>query len=184
MEAAIKIGKPNKAAGADGTNVEMLQVDPKWSAKLLTSWWATIEKTGQFSREREEGIIFPLHKNSSQKDTANYRPVCLLSHMLKVVDTAVLLFLKEQFSPEHSPFVFQHGIAVTKVQLQAEYNAVQRMNHAAVLYLEKAYYKVDRIELLNLMRGWADVLTVEMIRAMLRKMRIRVRNALLTIFRA
>lgn len=50
------------------------------------------------------------------------------------------------------------------------------MNHAAVLDLEKAFDKVDRREILNLMREWAEERTVEMIRAMLGRMRIRVKT--------
>lgn len=65
MEKAIRKSGINKAIGADGIHVGMLQVTPELSASLLHRWWETVVRTGAFPEEGSEGIIYPLLKNGA-----------------------------------------------------------------------------------------------------------------------
>lgn len=105
-------------------------------------------------------MICPLYETGSQKDPANDRPVCLISHIKKIDNTAVLSILNEQFTTARSKFGLEHGSAVTEALLQVQENAGQGRHHAAVLDLEKAYDKVEKRELLKLFRERADERTV------------------------
>lgn len=113
MEIAIRGGKPNEAMGRDGIHIEMLQADIERSAELLTPWWETVGRTEEFPEEWEEGLRCPLYKSGPQHDTANYRPVCLMSNARKTVDTAVLLEVNEKLSPAKSQCGFQCGVSET-----------------------------------------------------------------------
>lgn len=75
-----------------------------------------------------------------------------------------------------SQFGFQTGIAVTQALLQPEENARVEMTRAAVLDLEKAYDKVDRALLLEIMKELVDENITKMVRTLLGPLLIRARS--------
>lgn len=87
---AVREARGNKAIGSDVVHAEMLMAASALSSDLLTSWWSAVGRTEVFPDERSEGVICPLFKKGSQREPANYRPECLLSHVRKIVDPAVL----------------------------------------------------------------------------------------------
>lgn len=102
--------------------------------------------------------------------------MCLLSHVRKTVDTAVLSAVNEQFITANAQFGFESGVAITQALLHAEDNAKRGLQHAAVLDLEKAYDKVDRHTLLKASEKWLDAGTCNMVRAMLGPLRVRTKG--------
>lgn len=183
LEKVIRLGKPNKAVGPDGTHVEMLHVDPKMCADLLATWWTTVGLTGMFPEQLSRGTICPLYKKGPQNEPAKYRPVCLLSRIRKTVDAAVVTKLNDQYTPSSSLFRFQAGVAIAQDLLQVEDNANRGLTHVAVLDLEKAYDKVDRHLLLNVVAKWPDMDKKAMVRALLGPVYITAKKILLTMWR-
>lgn len=167
LERAIRAENPNKAVGTNGTHIEMLQVETAVCADLLTAWWTAIGRTRVFPEQWSRGTICPLLKKGLQSDPDNYRPVLLLSHIRKTVDTAVLTNINEQFTPSSSQFGFQSGITLAQALLQEEENAKGGMTLTAILDLEKAYDKVDLNLLLDVTANWLDTETIAMVRALL-----------------
>lgn len=65
----------------------------------------------------------------------NYRPLFLLSHVRKAVDTAMMAAINEQLVPIDKNFCFKKGRAAVQALLQGEGNASAGMTHTAVLNL-------------------------------------------------
>lgn len=173
VERAIIKYKPN--TGTDGVRMQRTQAEPSMCTDLLTIWCATLGRTEIFPAQWTEGVICP---QSKKGDPANDRPVCLLSHTRKRIDTAVLSILNDQFNPSDSQFGFQEEVAVTQALFQAENNANTGTSHMAVFDLEKAYYKVHIQLLLDAMKTWINEETTAMVRALLGPVYIRAKNDL------
>lgn len=133
------------------------------------------ENQGLPKRVGGRGSLPRLQKGSHNLP-ASYWPVCVLSHARKVVNYAILSEVNEQFKPGISQFRLQGGIAGTQPILPAKSNGKEGLKHAAILDLEKAYDQVERQKLLDLMAGWVDGNTVNMMRALLGPMPIRAKN--------
>lgn len=89
--AAIRSMDCNKAIGTDGVHVEMCKSVPEEAAGLLTQMWVAIGKSQVVPKDLLRGIILPLYKGKgSQKEPANSRPLCILSHMRKLVEKAIV----------------------------------------------------------------------------------------------
>lgn len=138
LTTGIKEGKRNRSVGKDGIHIEMMQIDPDECAKLLAAWWATVVRSGQFPQEWAEGLLCPIYRKGPQDKAESYRPVCVLSHTRKVVDIVMLAAINDRFTPAQSQFGFQKGVAITQELLQANDNAINGLQHAAILDLEKA----------------------------------------------
>lgn len=123
MQKEITKGKRNKAMGSDGLHIEIFQVAPSIYARILTSWWSTIGRLCIFPTKWTEGVLCHLFKKGDQSDPANYRPVCLLSHMRKLINSAIPSFLSDQFSPAPAQFGFQPNISIHQALLRASANA-------------------------------------------------------------
>lgn len=54
--------------------------------------------------------MVPLHKNGEYQKPENYRPLCMLSHVLKAIERAVVDEVDEQVHPEIMQFGFQKSI--------------------------------------------------------------------------
>lgn len=103
-----------------------------------------------FPDEWKEGMIYPLFKRGDKRRPENYRPLCLLSHARKVIESAVLTKVNFSFTPTRAQFSFQPGISLQQEMLTEDGNARRGLSHMAVLDLEKAYDRVDRRKLLFL----------------------------------
>lgn len=109
---------------------------------------------GQFPHQWEEDLFCPIYKKMAQHEPENYRPVCLLSHIRKVVDMAMLAEIKERYEPADSQFQLQGSTLVAQALIRTGDNAKGGLNHTAELYLEKAYDRVDRYTLLEVSKIW------------------------------
>lgn len=104
----------------------------------------------------------------------NFRPLRLLSHTRKILDTAELTKVNIVFAPTRAQLGFQLGLSVQQAIIMAEYNARRRgMKHMAVLGLEKAYDRVDRRKLLYISAKWLPTQLLNMVRGLLRPLMIQ-----------
>lgn len=86
VKSAIIHMAANKAIGSDRIHVEMLKANPDASAELLTRIWQMVGKTGQVPKDWLRVVIVPLYKGKGeQQEPANSRPICILSHVRKLV---------------------------------------------------------------------------------------------------
>lgn len=116
--AAIRSMDCNKAIGTDGVHVEMLKSDPEETAELLTKMWVAIGKSTVVPKDWLRGIMVPLYKKKgSQKEPANSHPLCILSHMRKLAEKAVVSNLDRQFETDKSQYGFHAGIQTTQAAL-------------------------------------------------------------------
>lgn len=82
---AIAEMDPNKAVGVDGVHVEMLKANNTASARMLKELWKAIGRTAQIPKTWLQSTLIPVHKNGKQDEPGNYRPLCMLSHVRKVL---------------------------------------------------------------------------------------------------
>ena len=138
-----------KAIGVDGIHTEMLQIHPELCAKLLSTMWSTVGRLQVYPTQWSRGTLIPIHKNQgSESEPANFRPVCLLSHMRKAIETALAIQITQEFTPHPTQFGFRTDQSIDSALLLAEY-AMKSGSHAGILDLRKAYDSVDRQFLLQ-----------------------------------
>lgn len=87
--------------------------------------------------------------------------------MPKVVDTAVLAMINENFTLAPSQFGFQQRVPITQVLIQANDNTPRGLKHAAILDLKKAYDKVNRTTLIEVEKECLDTNLLNMVREMI-----------------
>lgn len=79
-DAILQIAK-NKAVGVNNVHIEMLQAVPELFARMLAKLWETVGETQIVPNSWLMGVLVPLHKYGPQDELANYRPLCMLSHV-------------------------------------------------------------------------------------------------------
>lgn len=136
----------NKAIGGDGIHVEILKCNPEMAAKLLTKMWQVIGSTGQIPKGWLRGVKVPLYKcKGEQHIPANSRPLCILSHVSKLVEKAVIIEMDRKFVTDRAQYGFQAGIQVTQAELSV-LAAIQRdAEFVVVLDLAKAYDNILKL---------------------------------------
>ena len=81
---AIDEIKLTAAAGPDGIPAILLKKCKNALAEPLTTLWNKCMETSQIPPSLKEAIIPPIHKGGSKADPANYRPIALTSHLIKI----------------------------------------------------------------------------------------------------
>lgn len=146
VEQAIRGMEANKAVGTDGVHVEMMKANPPVAATLLTKVWKAVGRTKQVPEEWLKGIIVPLYKGKGgQKEPANFRPLCILSHARKVVEKAVVLNLDRTYETDKAQYGFQSGIQITQAALSVLAAMRSGAEFIVALDLAKAYDKILKL---------------------------------------
>jgi hypothetical protein len=140
------------AAGPDRYPALLLKNCKHTMAKPLHLIWRKSLDCGKIPQLMKMGNIIPIHKGSSKGVAANYRPVALTSHLIKVFEK-VLRNRMIAFMEEHNLFnPGQHGFRLGRSclsQLVAHYDNITRLlesgKNVDVVYLDfaKAFDKVD-----------------------------------------
>ena len=160
VEKAINRLKGGKAAGIDGITAEMLKyggdVVAEWMFWLCDLAW----KQREVPDEWRKAVIVPLHKGKGSKNECNnYRGISLLSVPGKVYGRILTERLMEateaKVSEEQGGFRKGRG-CVDQVfaikMIVEEYLGKDKKLYAAFMDLEKAYDRVDREALWNVLR--------------------------------
>ena len=84
--AAIDELSNNSAAGPDGFPAVMLKKLKHVLAKPLLAIWRQSLDEGICPNQAKQSTITPLHKGKSTAHAANYRPVTLTSHLVKIFE--------------------------------------------------------------------------------------------------
>lgn len=150
LKRAIKSMEKNKAVGVDNIHAEMMQVVPDLFASLLTQWWLIMGRTRITPDEWNTGILVPLYKEGEHHEPSSYRPLCMLSHVRKVLEKVVISELEEITKTERMQFGFQARLSTLQAAVDvAAQLEIDEFILAAILDLTKAYDRVSRQVLIN-----------------------------------
>lgn len=139
----------HKAAGTDRLHNEMFKVAPTLFAELLFQWWALIGRSAIYPAQWEVGVFTPLHKKGDTSLPINYRPLCMLSHARKLIESALAGRLLRKLKVVGREFGFQRGLSSTITLKDVDTIVKNGRNRVATLDLSKAYDRVDRNRLLK-----------------------------------
>ena len=149
---AITSLSTNAAAGPDGFPAILLKKCKENLAKPLTLLWRKSLSDGVVPDKLKTALITPIHKGDSKSIAANYRPIALTSHLIKLFEKVlrkhIILHMNSNNLFNDSQHGFRSGRSCLS-QLLEHFDTVlsildDEMN-ADVVYLDfaKAFDKVD-----------------------------------------
>ena len=115
-------------------------------------------KLSHIPQKLKESIIPPIHKGGSKADAANYRPVSLTSHLIKIYEKTIRKKLTQHLDERNFLNPNQHGFRPGRsclTQLLSHYDNIislqEKGQNVDVVYLDfsKAFDKVDHNILLH-----------------------------------
>ena len=161
IESAIDGLRSSSAPGPDGFPAILLKKCVTSIAIPLSIFWRKCVNESHIPECLKESIIAPLYKSGSKSCAANYRPVALTSHLIKVFEKIVKNHITEFLSDNNLLNPNQHGFRDGRSclsELLDHYNEIinylQFGTNVDVVYLDfaKAFDKVDHKTLLNKMQ--------------------------------
>ena len=100
-------GLPNgAAAGGDGIYYEMLMAAPPETSSCLTALWSACGRTAHMPIDWRTGLLVPIYKKGDPDIPSNYKPICLLSSLRKVIERTLDKAMQANFGPN----VMQMGL--------------------------------------------------------------------------
>ena len=93
---AIEDIKPNAASGPNEIPVTLLKNCKKALAEPMHIIWSRSLITGEIPSFYKFSHVFPLHKKDSRAKPANYRPISLTSHVVKVYERVIRKLFRDQ----------------------------------------------------------------------------------------
>ena len=155
---AIKKTKPNAAAGPDGIPTILLKECSQQLSKPLYIIYRNSLDTGEVPNLLKDAIVIPIHKGGLKSDVKNYRPVSLISQILKILEKVLCVKIVFHLEDNNLLNKNQHGFRKFRSclsQLIEHYDnileAVSAGNNVDVIYLDysKAFDVVDHHILLR-----------------------------------
>ena len=161
IESAIDELRNNAAAGRDGFPAILLKNCKKHLITPLEYFWRKCLDTGHIPAQLKQSIITPIHKGDSRSVPANYRPVSLTSHIIKVFEKVlrnnIIKHLDKNRLFNDSQHGFRLGLSCLS-QLLEHFDTLLTMledgSNADLVYLDfsKAFDKVDLAIVLSKLR--------------------------------
>ena len=155
---AISELSTNAAAGPDGFPAILLKnCKNELAIPLCILWRKSLEK-GLVPDDLKKSTITPIHKGESRSIPANYRPVALTSHLIKIFEKVMRNHLVKYMNDNKLFNPNQHGfrsgrscLSQLLEQLDNILNILDENANADVIYLDfsKAFDKVDHMIVLQ-----------------------------------
>ena len=101
--------KPNAAPGPDGFPAILLRECSKELSKPLYQIFRNSINTADIPNDLKDAIITPIPKGGLKSDPKNYRPINLLSHLLKVLEKLICCKIVSFLEDNNKMNVNQHG---------------------------------------------------------------------------
>ena len=158
---AIEEIKPNAASGPDEIPVILLKECKEALAKPIYLVWSQSLDTGVVPSFYKTSHVFPLHKKDSKALPANYRPISLTSHIIKIFERILRRKLVEYMEINNLICSKQHGFrsgrsCLTQLlhHIDDVLEALSNNSDFDSIYLDyaKAFDKVDHKLLLRKLR--------------------------------
>ena len=149
---AIDELKNNSASGPDGLAAIFLKKCKNSLAKPLFHMWRKCLDLGITPQKLKEAHIIPIHKGGHQGLPANYRPVALTSHVIKLFEKVVRKFIVKFLEENDKLNDSQHGFRIGRScvsELLVHYDRIVEIlesgSNVDTIYLDfaKAFDKVD-----------------------------------------
>ena len=160
---AIDELRNNAASGPDGIPAILLKKCKHSLAAILTIFWNKCMEIGNIPTSLKSSIIPPIHKGGNKSDAANYRPVALTSHLIKIYEKTLRNRLANYLDSNNSLNKNQHGFRKGRsclTQLLAHHdnimNLLEQGYNVDVVYLDfaKAFDKVDHNILIHKLKDF------------------------------
>ena len=162
---AIERLKNNKAPGPDGITAEMLKAGgDKLCDALLELANLIIIMQQECPDQLTESEIIVLFKKGDLQECGNYRPICLLSHVYKLI----MMVIYNRISPELlrtlplNQAAYQPGRSTTE-QIQTLQQTIEKLNefnsNGVILFIDytKAFDSVDQEMLWATLSKYTDI---------------------------
>ena len=146
---AINLAPKSKATGGDEIFAEAFQLVPAKAADMLFELWAACGRTGSIPKEWKEVRLFPLYKKGDMGKPENYRPIALLSHSRKIIEKAIDMRLRLEYTFEDAQCGFQPMRSTETALIRAHIAHRTNRKSAVILDLKSAYQTVIRAKLLE-----------------------------------
>ena len=159
---AIEELRLNAASGPDGIPAILLKKCKTTLAETLSTFWNKCMEVGIIPASLKSSIIPPIHKGGNKSEAANYRPVALTSHIIKIYEKVIRNRLANHLDNNNSFNKNQHGFRKGRsclTQLLAHHdnilNLLEQGYNVDVVYLDfaKAFDKVDHNILLHKLKN-------------------------------
>ena len=150
--AAIDEIPQSSAAGPDRFPVLLLKNCKNSLAKPLHMIWRRSLDTGEIPQILKTANIVPIHKGGSRGSPANYRPVALTSHLIKLFEKVLRKWIVAHMEENNLFNPTQHGFrsgrsCLSQLIAHFEYisQQLEKGHNVDVVYLDfaKAFDKVD-----------------------------------------
>ena len=148
----------NAACGANDIPANVLKNCKTNLAEPIYRLWKQSLETGCVPHIYKKQIITPIYKKSSKADPANYRPISLTSHIIKIFERLVKKSIVNHVNVNNIICSNQHGFTkhkscFTQLVAHVEYTLLRLLENSDtdVIYLDyaKAFDKVDHEILLK-----------------------------------
>ena len=158
IESAIDELRIASAPGPDGFPAALLKNCKHILAVPLTIFWRKCLDTGHIPKSLKQSVIVPQHKGDSRAVPANYRPIALTSHIIKIFEKILRHHIVNHMDANNLFNPNQHGFRTGRSCLSqllehvdTLINILQDESNADVVYLDfaKAFDKVDFAIVLN-----------------------------------
>ena len=142
----------HSAPGPDKIPSKFLKECKNQIAPALLILWRTSLDTGQVPKELKKQSIIPIYKKDSKAIAANYRPVSLTSHIIKLFERVLRKHIVKFLEDHQIIHSSQHGFrpcrsCLTQLlhHLESVLNILETNQNADVVYLDlsKAFDKVN-----------------------------------------
>ena len=149
---AIDDLKAISASGPDGVPASLLKICKDSITFPLMLLGNKSLETGEIPAALKFGRIIPIYKGGDKCSPANYRPVALTSHIIKIIEKVIVKRLVKYMNEANLFNPHQHGFRKNRSclsQLLEHYQVILRGledgNEVSVIYLDfcKAFDKVD-----------------------------------------
>lgn len=146
IEYAIKGAPCSKATGVDEIFAEALQVDIKHNTKIIGALWKKCTELNHVLKDWATALLIPIYKKGDKSKPDSYRPIALLSHVRKIVESAIAKIIRKNYKFHECQLGFREGTGAETAIIR-HIQSAQRMEVTAVLDLKAAYDSVPRDQL-------------------------------------
>ena len=149
IEQKIKAMKDNKALGPNSIRTKILKVHSKTLSKPLAELINLSLNQGKFPTILKIAKVIPIHKRGDKSECDNYRPISLISNIIKLVEKIALYsFLKKEQLLFEGQFGFRNNQSTTDTLIDVTERIRDACNKGlytcgAFLYFNKAFDAVN-----------------------------------------
>lgn len=167
VRSALLRSPKNRAPGPDGIVVELLLLRIEESTEIITEIWKSSGRIGHMPEFLRKGLIAPIFKKGDPTLASNYRPICLISHVRKIISSAINSMVQSSHDFHCQQFGFTPGLGTEDASLSAASIIRNGHKHVGILDLKGAYDRVRRDRLLQLLNDRLPATLAAMIQNLL-----------------